>query len=484
MLLAIGPRWEGNVANGGRAIPQGEFQDPIGDLLRQAKFEALLAQPDATRVETANIIRPAEGEAGIRPRTQADDVSRMIQGLMSVLIPPQFAPSEDQGTVENFLKNIAEGADPFMGLAAGQAGVRPERPNIGIQLASGLVTGASLIKLLKASGRGAMIGISNIIESIGRAGSELPGSLRGKTLMDDLLDLGRSGEDITPQRIEELIGSTRKGPVAAGRTADQIIADISIPEGGEGVDELLQALRDFAGRGGQVVGDIRPAGTGFVRRGQNPRQLQEAARREMDRPRTVLDNNIQNLLDEKDRIMRTTGELTHEQGQRSIQISHELDALFRRRGSTPRSNFGRRQRILEEEANFARGGPPDIGPGGRPRDPNLTTGEDVQAFFDEMMDNIEVENVLFQEAEAARRASSEAINREIFQSLKRADPFGEAAGQQENLIGQIEDLIMRRITPGQIGPGPSPAGLLGPAPDEGIGEMLRALLDAFNKPPG
>ncbi len=472
------------MANGGRAIPQGEFQDPIGDLLRQAKFDALLAQPDATRVAGSNIIRPAEGEAGIRPRTQADDVSRMIQGLMSVLIPPQFAPSEDQGTVENLLKNILEGADPSLGFAAGQAGVRPERPSFGVQIASGLVTGASLIKLLKASGRGAMIGISNIIESIGRAGSELPGSVRGKTLVDDLIDLGSSGEAITPERIEELIGSTRKGPVAAGRTADQIIADISIPEGGEGMDELLQALRDFAGRGGEVVGDIRPAGTGFVRRGQNPRQIQEAARREFDRPRTVLDNNIQNLLNEKDRIMRTTGDLTHEQGQRSLQISRELDELFIQRGSTPRSNFGRQQRILEEEANLARGGPPDIGPGGRPRDPKLETGEDVRDFFDEMFATIDVEDQLFRESQAAKRATSEAINREIFRGLHRADPFGEAAAQHENLIGQIQELITRRITPGQIGAGPTPAGLLGPAPDENIGEMLRALLDAFNKPPG
>jgi hypothetical protein len=415
----------------------------------------------------------------------------MIQGLMSVLIPPQFAPSEGQGTVENLIKNILEGADPSLGFAAGQAGVRPERPSFGVQIASGLLTGASLIKLLKASGRGAMIGISNIIESIGRSASELPGSLRGKTLMDDLIDLGRSGEDITPDRIEELIGSTRKGPArapAAGRTADQIIADISIPEGGEGVEELLQALRDFAGRGGQVVGDIRPAGTGFVRRGSNPRQLQEAARRELDRPRTVLDNNIQNLLNEKDEIMRTVGGLSEQQGVRSLEISRELDELFIQRGSSPRANFGRQQRILEEEANFARGGPPDIGPGGRPVDPKLETGEDVQAFFDEMFDNIEVENVLFEEAEAAaaaaRIASSEAINREIFESLKRADPFGEAAGQQEKLIDQIEALIMRRITPGQIGSGPTPAGLLGPGSDQPIGEVLRALLEAFNKPPG
>lgn len=389
------------MANGGREIPQGEFQDPIGDLLRAAKFEALLTQQDAT------------------------DVSRRVQaeGEDTVLTPEQIA---------KFLGELALDFSPGVGDVKAAAFDAPEQFARGENIAGGISV-LSAIPLFGFFG--------DLLKLFGRGGRAAGGAA-----------------DITPQLLEELIGSTRLGPGRAGPVGESA--------------------------GGRVVGEITTPGTGFTRRGQDPQMRLDEARRLKDRPRTVLDNNIKNLLDEKDEIMRTVGDLTQQQGERSLQISRELDELFRLRGSSPRSNFGRQQRILAEEQTLARGGgPPDIGPSGRSNRPaELTDEAGIRRFFDEIEAQGRLENDLFREFEATRRATSEGINREIFEGLRRQDPFGEAEGIQANVIKQIEELIMRRITPGQVGAGSTPAGLLGPG--ENAAEVLRALLEAFNKPPG
>lgn len=200
--------------------------DPLEDILNVVVEDFLaqqVIQPDVTRVAPSQQVRPAPGQAGIRPRTQADDISRLLQGLMSILIPEQFAPSEDQGTFENILKNIIEGADPLMGFAAGQAGMRPEDPNIGLQIAAGALTGASLLRLLKAGGQRALASGGRILaRTIDPAGAARASDEAVEALLDQIGVGGRRAAGVEADQIRSQIFRDileREGPDPFGDVA-------------------------------------------------------------------------------------------------------------------------------------------------------------------------------------------------------------------------------------------------------------------------
>lgn len=89
------------------------------------------------------------------------------QDVTRVPDPNQTFP--DQGPVENFLRNILEGADPTLGIATGAAGLRPQDPNVPLQIAAGLFTGGSLVR----GGKAAVGGLVGVLKRItGRGGSK------------------------------------------------------------------------------------------------------------------------------------------------------------------------------------------------------------------------------------------------------------------------------------------------------------------------
>ncbi|KKN37821.1 hypothetical protein LCGC14_0759650 [marine sediment metagenome] len=88
-------------------------------------------------------------------------IARMVQDLLaqsdvtSVADPRERREPEPQGDIKNLLFNLLQGADPTMGLGSSLAGAIPDRPNLPLQIAAGLLTGGSLKSLFKgAAGMG------------------------------------------------------------------------------------------------------------------------------------------------------------------------------------------------------------------------------------------------------------------------------------------------------------------------------------------
>lgn len=209
------------MANGGRVPPdlnRQEEQDPAENILANLIVQQFLAQqfqsqeiqPDATRVAGSQQVQPRPGEAGIRPRQHSDDIARLIQGVMSIVNPEQATPREGQGSIENLLKNIIEGVDPTLGIATGQAGLRPEDPSFGLQMAAGAFTGGSLVKLLRAGGRRAM---------------EAGGRIMARNL--DPAAAARASDEATGAILDQIgIGGRRAAGVEADQIRSQIFRDI------------------------------------------------------------------------------------------------------------------------------------------------------------------------------------------------------------------------------------------------------------------
>lgn len=139
--------------------PEDQEGGGIDELLAGLVLESLLAQQDVTRV--------------------AD--------------PTQEQP--EMGELENFLLNLVEGLDPSMGAATNIAGLRPDDPNIGLQLALGLLTGGSLVK-----------GVGKGVAKAGRGISDLFSFLMDADIGEILKKIAPSSSRSLERLHEPLVG--------------------------------------------------------------------------------------------------------------------------------------------------------------------------------------------------------------------------------------------------------------------------------------
>ncbi len=84
-------------------------------------------------------------------------IARMVQDLLAqsdqtrVADPRNRKEPEPQSDAKNLLFNLLQGGDPTFGLGSSLAGATPERPDIKLQIAMGLLTGGSLKHLFKGA---------------------------------------------------------------------------------------------------------------------------------------------------------------------------------------------------------------------------------------------------------------------------------------------------------------------------------------------
>ncbi len=201
-------------------------------------------------------------------------IARMVQDLLAqsdqtrVADPRNRKEPEPQGDAKNFIFNLLQGGDPTFGLGSNLAGAIPERPDIKLQIAMGLLTGGSLKHLFKGAAKGAArLGrgarsladeaLDTLLERLARSGPARAGdevlnrisrslSPRGKT---DLLNRPFStkimSESRTMRTLERLITPPGEMTTAQHLRAGEKAAD----------DALLQeVIRDRARREGKPMG--------------------------------------------------------------------------------------------------------------------------------------------------------------------------------------------------------------------------------------
>lgn len=122
-------------------------------------------------------------------------------------------------------------------------------------------------------------------------------------------------------------------------------------------------------------------------------------------------------------------------GRGASRVGSILDNVANARTGGAASGRMRGTNAIDELLGVGRGGGP--APGGAAR----TGGDDA---FERLIDKLEGGGGTPSVPRAASNPDLEAIRSEIFQSLKKPDPFGDNAGQHEALIEQILELARTR----------------------------------------